>query len=74
LPGYIGWRDRFLGIDSWVPKQFKNTVSGIFDVVHGVGSKMLSIAWIFPLSLEGTWDKPSKAIYLANGLADRKIF
>jgi hypothetical protein len=27
-PGYIGWRNRFLEIDSWAPQKFKNTVSG----------------------------------------------
>jgi hypothetical protein len=27
-PGYIGWRNSFLGIDSWVPYTFKNTGSG----------------------------------------------
>jgi hypothetical protein len=25
--GYIGWRSRFLGIDSWAPLKFKNIVS-----------------------------------------------
>jgi hypothetical protein len=25
---YIGWRIKFLGIDSWAPQKFKNTVSG----------------------------------------------
>jgi len=27
-PGYIGWRNSFLGIDSGVPYTFKNTGSG----------------------------------------------
>ncbi len=27
-PGYRGWRNSFLGIDSWTPKTFKNTGSG----------------------------------------------
>ncbi len=27
-PGYIGWRNSFLGIDSWAPETFKNTGSG----------------------------------------------
>ncbi len=27
-PGYIGWRNSFLGIDSWAPVTFKNTGSG----------------------------------------------
>ncbi len=26
-PGYIGWRNWFLGIDSWDPKKFKNSGS-----------------------------------------------
>jgi len=26
-PGYIGWRNSFLGIDSWAPYTFKNTSS-----------------------------------------------
>jgi hypothetical protein len=26
--GYIGWRNRFFGIDSWAPEKFKNTFSG----------------------------------------------
>ncbi len=26
-PGYIGWRNRFLGIDSWAPQTFTNTGS-----------------------------------------------
>jgi hypothetical protein len=26
-PGYIGWQNRFLGIDSWDPERFKNTGS-----------------------------------------------
>jgi hypothetical protein len=29
-PGYIGWRNRFLGIDSWAPCTFTNTGSGHF--------------------------------------------
>ncbi len=28
VAGYIGWRNRFLGIYSWDPLTFKNTVSG----------------------------------------------
>ncbi len=28
-PGYIGWRNRFLGIDSWAPLLFTNTGSDI---------------------------------------------
>jgi hypothetical protein len=28
-PGYIGWRNAFLGIDSGVPYTFKNTGFGI---------------------------------------------
>ncbi len=27
-PGYIGWRNGFLGIDSWAPETFTNTRSG----------------------------------------------
>jgi hypothetical protein len=27
-PGYIGWRNSFLGIDSGAPYTFKNTESG----------------------------------------------
>jgi hypothetical protein len=27
-PGYIGWWNSFLGIDSWAPYTFKNTGSG----------------------------------------------
>ncbi len=26
-PGYIGWQNRFLGIDFWAPYKFKNTTS-----------------------------------------------
>ncbi len=26
-PGYIGWRNRFLGIDSWAPETFTNTTA-----------------------------------------------
>ncbi len=26
-PGYIDWRNSFLGIDSWAPYTFKNTCS-----------------------------------------------
>jgi hypothetical protein len=28
--GYIGWRNRFLGIDSWASQAFTNTGSGLF--------------------------------------------
>jgi hypothetical protein len=28
-PGYIGWRNSFLGIDSGAPYTFKNTSSGL---------------------------------------------
>jgi hypothetical protein len=28
--GYIGWRNRFLGINSWAPETFTNTGSDIF--------------------------------------------
>ncbi len=28
-PGYIGWRNRFLGIDSWAPQMFTNSGSAI---------------------------------------------
>jgi hypothetical protein len=28
LAGYIGWRNSFLGIDSWVPQTFKNKGTG----------------------------------------------
>jgi hypothetical protein len=28
-PGYIGWRNSFLGIDSGAPYTFKNTGSGV---------------------------------------------
>jgi hypothetical protein len=28
-PDYIGWRNRLIGIDSWAPKKFRNTVSVI---------------------------------------------
>ncbi len=31
-PGYIGWRNSFLGIDSGVPYTFKNTGSGYCTV------------------------------------------
>ncbi len=30
-PGYIGWRNSFLGIDSWAPYTYKNTGSGIYS-------------------------------------------
>ncbi len=32
-PGYIGWRNSFLGIDSGAPYSFKNTGSGFLEVV-----------------------------------------
>jgi hypothetical protein len=31
-PGYIGWRNSFLGIDSGAPYTFKNTSSGIQNI------------------------------------------
>ncbi len=31
-PGYIGWRNSFLGTDSGAPYTFKNTGSGLFSV------------------------------------------
>ncbi len=31
-PGYIGWRNRFLGIDSWAPLKLKNTFSVCYVV------------------------------------------
>ncbi len=34
-PGYIGWRNSFLGIDSWALQSFKNTGS-VFDISHFV--------------------------------------
>jgi hypothetical protein len=36
LAGYIGWRNSFLGIDSWVPQTFKNKGTG-GDRRGGVG-------------------------------------
>jgi hypothetical protein len=30
-PGYIGWRNSFLGIDSGAPYTFKNTSSDIYS-------------------------------------------
>ncbi len=33
-PGYIGWRNRFLGIDSWAPYTFTNTGSGMEKVLQ----------------------------------------
>ncbi len=35
-PGYIGWRNRFLGIDSWASYMFKNTAS-VLHVLAGEG-------------------------------------
>jgi hypothetical protein len=35
-PGYIGWRNPFLGFDSGVPYTFKNTGSGL-SLLLGVG-------------------------------------
>jgi hypothetical protein len=29
--GYIGWRNRFLGIEFWVPETFTNSGSGLQD-------------------------------------------
>jgi hypothetical protein len=28
MPGYIGWQNWFLGIDSWAPSKFENSDSG----------------------------------------------
>jgi hypothetical protein len=33
-PGYIGWRNSFLGIDSGAPYTFKNTGSGLLRLCH----------------------------------------
>jgi hypothetical protein len=30
-PGYIGWRNSFLGVNAWAPQTFKNTGSGCFN-------------------------------------------
>ncbi len=32
-PGYIGWRNSFLGTDSWASETFKNTGSGFDSAV-----------------------------------------
>jgi hypothetical protein len=32
-PGYIGWRNSFLGIDSGAPYTFKNTGSGLLKIL-----------------------------------------
>ncbi len=33
-PGYIGWRNSYLGIDSWATYTFKNTGSGLSFKIH----------------------------------------
>jgi hypothetical protein len=36
-PGYIGWRNSFLGIDSGAPYTFKNTSSGNTEILIHTG-------------------------------------
>ncbi len=36
LPGYIGWRNSFLGIDSGAPYTFKNTGSGKLGKIQSI--------------------------------------
>jgi hypothetical protein len=51
-PGYIGWRNRFLGIDSWASQKFKNTVSGLeFSMAMAVFSSVIWVAISFLLIL-----------------------
>ncbi len=35
LQGYMGWRNGFLGIDSWATYKFKNSGSGILKKIYG---------------------------------------
>jgi hypothetical protein len=35
-PGYIGWRNSFLGIDSWAPETFKKTGSAAVFITVAV--------------------------------------
>ncbi len=36
-PGYIGWRNRFFGIDSWAPDTFTNTETVFVDLLRRPG-------------------------------------
>ncbi len=40
-PGYIGWRNSFLGIDSGAPYTFKNTGS-VSDICYKIGRNKYS--------------------------------
>ncbi len=43
LPGYIGWRNRFLGIYCWAPETFKNTSSVLRQRMMGLNPGLLRI-------------------------------
>ncbi len=49
-PGYIGWRNSFLGIDSGAPYTFKNTGSGRF-ITDRINSTFLIIVLLFPSTI-----------------------
>jgi hypothetical protein len=38
MPGYIGWRNWFLGIDSWAPYKFKNSSSEL-EFLKSIGAR-----------------------------------
>ncbi len=38
-PGYIGWRNSFLGIDSGAPYTFKNTELEFLKSLWGIGTE-----------------------------------
>ncbi len=74
-PGYIGWRNSFLGIDSGAPYTFKNTSSeySVFSPVAGIGTSPTphpqanvppSVFWEEGLTRwrERGWESPNSAI------------
>ncbi len=42
-PGYIGWRNRFLGIDFWNPYQFKKYVPSLVSTASCLHSKKIRV-------------------------------
>ncbi len=67
LPGYIGWRNSFLGIDSGAPYTFKNTGSEAKQP-GGIGSLESILGLLKSLkirALAGRYDNPIPTRFLA---------
>jgi hypothetical protein len=54
-PGFIGWWNSFLGIDSWAPETFKNTGSVIFTKIYTEGEGSIRSSNVFYSCLSHTY-------------------